>query len=61
MDLIEAAIYTTELEQSAAVVLRVVEKADPRPFMALLLANLPNLTILYAQILEWDPFLDAVF
>jgi hypothetical protein len=31
-------------------------KADPRPLMAVLLANLPNLTTLYGQIPETDIF-----
>jgi len=50
IDLIRNAICTTGLGRVDTKILDAVRKADPRLFMALLLANLPNLTTLYADL-----------
>lgn len=57
IDLIRNAIRTAGLERIEASVLEALPKADPRPLMALLLANLRNLTTLYAQLANTDIFL----
>jgi hypothetical protein len=61
MDLIQNAIGTAGLEWIESAILISVRKADPRPFVALLLAHLPNLTTLYAEIPELDFFVYEVF
>lgn len=60
LDLIRDAISTLGLQRIETRILEAVLKADPRPFMALLLANLRNLMTLYAQLPETDIFLDEV-
>lgn len=60
IDLIQKAICRSGLQQVETDMLVAVRKADPRPFVALLLANVPNLTKLYADIPESALFIDNV-
>lgn len=60
LDLIRKAVHTSELGRMESSILEALRKADPRPFMALLLANLPNLTTLYAHLPETDIFFAEV-
>lgn len=60
MVLIQKAIKATRLEHIETQILAAVKKADPRPFMALLLSGLRNLTTLYAQFPKRDDFLSQV-
>lgn len=58
--MIRKAVHTSELENIEFSILDALRKADPRPLMALRLANLPNLTTLYAHLLETDIFFAEV-
>ncbi|KAK0625913.1 hypothetical protein B0T14DRAFT_508758 [Immersiella caudata] len=60
IEILSRAILKTGLRETAPEFVTAFRKADPRAFMALLLASLPNLTTLNAHIPEDDPFLDAV-
>ncbi|KAH6855935.1 hypothetical protein B0I37DRAFT_65712 [Chaetomium sp. MPI-CAGE-AT-0009] len=60
LDFVRNAICTAGLERIENSALEALRKADPRPLMALLLANLPNLTSLYAHLPETDIFLAEV-
>lgn len=60
LDLIRKAVHASELEHIEISILEALRKADPRPLMALLLANLPNLTSLYAHLPERDVFFAEV-
>lgn len=56
LDVIRHAIRTLGLERIEDKFLEALPKADPRPLMALLLANLRNLTTLYAELPEKGHF-----
>lgn len=60
LDVIRDVIRTLELERLETEFLEALTKPDPRPLMALLLANLRNLTTFYAEIPETDVFFDEV-
>lgn len=60
LDLIRKAVHASELTHIEISILEALRKADPRPLMALLLANLPNLTTLYAHLPERDIFFAEV-
>jgi hypothetical protein len=60
LDLVRNAVRAAGLERIETSVLEALPKADPRPLVALLLANLRNLAVLYAQLPETDIFLDEV-
>lgn len=60
-DMIRNAICTAGLAHIKPDVINAINNADPRPLMALLLANLPNLRILHARLPRTDMFLAGVF
>lgn len=60
LDLVRNAIHMAGLQRIETSILEALRKADPRPLMALLLANLRNLTTLYAHLPETDIFLAEV-
>lgn len=60
VDLIRNALRVAGLERIESSALEALQKADPRPLMALLLACLPNLTTLYAHLPDEDMFFAAV-
>lgn len=55
-DLIRNAISRAGLQRIENNILEALQKADPRPLMALLLGNLRNLTTIYAHLPETDIF-----
>ncbi|KAI6080130.1 hypothetical protein F4821DRAFT_252239 [Hypoxylon rubiginosum] len=57
LKLIRSAIHATGLQRIEPSVLEALQKADPRPLMALLLGSLRNVHTLYAQLPEKDIFL----
>ncbi|KUL87935.1 hypothetical protein ZTR_03845 [Talaromyces verruculosus] len=57
-DVVRHAIRTLGLERIEEKILEGLSKADPRPLMAPLLANLRNLTTLYAKIPKLDMFFE---
>ncbi|KAI7977961.1 hypothetical protein EIK77_009501 [Talaromyces pinophilus] len=60
-DMIRNAICTAGLAHIKPDVINAINNADPRPLLALLLANLQNLQILRARIPHTDMFLAGVF
>jgi hypothetical protein len=59
-NLVQGAIHTAGLERIEARVLQALPKADPRPLMALLLANLRNLITLHIDLPATDIFFAEV-
>ncbi|KAF2174710.1 hypothetical protein K469DRAFT_771533 [Zopfia rhizophila CBS 207.26] len=60
LELVRNAIRTARLQRMETSIMEALRKTDPRPLMALLLANLRNLTTLYAHLPETDIFLAEV-
>ncbi|KAK4442547.1 hypothetical protein QBC34DRAFT_499619 [Podospora aff. communis PSN243] len=60
IEMLRGAVNKVGLQGVEAEFLAAFRKADPRAFVALLLANIPNLTTLHAQLPQEDPFLCAL-
>lgn len=60
LDLVRNAVHAAGLERIENSIMEGVRKADPRSLMALLLASLPNIITLYAQLPKTDTFLAEV-